>query len=95
MKVPVLVESIDNHGFRATTGQPLELQAEGLTREDAIQHLHAALHHRLSCGAEIVALEVDSSQPSIAPYAGMFKDNPLFDAWQKAIAERRDAEDLP
>jgi hypothetical protein len=94
MKVPVLIESIDNAGFRASTGQPLDLQAEGRTREDAIQHLQAALQFRLNAGAEIVALDLDVSHP-MAPFAGMFKDNPLFGAWQKAIADKRDAEDRP
>jgi hypothetical protein len=32
----------------------------------------------------------------LAPYAGMFKDNPLFDAWQQAIADyRRQVDEEP
>lgn len=33
--------------------------------------------------------ELEGTQTSLAQYAGMFKDNPLFDEWQEAIEEYR------
>jgi hypothetical protein len=93
MQIPVLIEPVDNRGFRATTGQPLALTAEGATREEALGQLRQAWQLRQSAGAEIESVELAAATHSLAPYAGMFKDNPLFDAWQQAIADRRQADE--
>jgi hypothetical protein len=94
MQIPVLIEPIDNNGYRVTTGQPLALTAEGATREEALGQLRQAWQNRLRAGAEITPFEVSATEHPLAPYAGMFKDNPLFDAWQQAIADyRRQAEE--
>jgi hypothetical protein len=89
MQIPVLIETVDNHGYRATTGQPLVLSAEGASREEALDHLRQAMKVRLGSGAEIAAVEFSSPEHPLAPYAGMFKDNPLFESWQQAIADYR------
>ncbi len=88
MQIPVLIET-GTYGYRATTGQPLALSADGATREEALGQLRKAMKTRLGAGAEIAPLEVASSEHPLAPYAGMYKDNPLFDAWQQAIADYR------
>ena len=44
---------------------------------------------RLKNGMELVGLEVGPQTHPWAKYAGMFKDDPMFDDWQKAIAEYR------
>ena len=36
MDIPVLVEPLPNHGFRAVSGEPLHLETEAPTREEAI-----------------------------------------------------------
>jgi len=89
MHIPVLIEPMDSNGYRVTTGQPLGLTAEGATREEALGQLRQRLQHRLSAGAEIALVEIVSAPHPLAPYAGMFKDNPLFEAWQQAIADSR------
>ena len=38
--------------------------------------------------AEVVGLEVSEAHPWMK-FAGMFKNDPLFEDWQKAIAEYR------
>ena len=94
MQIPVLIEPVNSNGYRASTGQPLALTAEGSTREEALQQLHQALQQRLRAGAEVVSFELgDATTHPVAPYFGMFKDNPLFDAWQQAIADRRLADE--
>src|SRR5438874_647334 len=93
MQIPVLIEPVASNGYRVTTGQPLALTAEGATRAEALQHLRDALQNRLGAGAEVVPLELDVAAHPLSPYAGMFKDNPLFDAWQQAMADYRQAED--
>jgi predicted RNase H-like HicB family nuclease len=95
MQIPVLIEPLETNGYRATTGLPLVVSAEGATREEALLHVQEALQTRLSEGAEIAPLEVPLQHP-LARFAGMFKDNPLFDEWQQAIADyRQQVEDDP
>jgi hypothetical protein len=93
MEIPVLIEPMNSRGFRVSTGQPLALTAEGTTREEAIEHLREELLARLKTGAEMASLEVSAAEHPLARFAGMFKNNPLFDAWQQAIADRRQADD--
>jgi predicted RNase H-like HicB family nuclease len=96
MQIPVLIEPVKSNGYRVTTGQPLTLTAEGATREEALEQLRQAVQARLSSGAEIASIEVSAPAHPLAPYAGMFKDNPLFDAWQQAIADyRRQVDEEP
>ena len=96
MQIPVLIEPCESNGYRATTGPPLALSADGATREQALFHLRQALQRRLSAGAEIATLNVPGPQHPLASFAGMFKDNPLFDEWQQAIADyRQKVEDDP
>lgn len=93
MEIPVLIETLNGTGYRATTGQPLTVVAEGATREEALSQLRQALQQRLSAGAEVVAFEFSAPEHPLAAYSGMFKDNPLFDAWQQAIADNRQADE--
>ena len=94
MQIPVLIEPTHGDGFRVTTGNPLALTAEGSTREEALGQLRQAWQKRLSAGAEIAPFELATAEHPLLRYAGMFKDNPLFAAWQQAIADnRREADD--
>jgi predicted RNase H-like HicB family nuclease len=90
MKIPVLIEPIANGGFRATGGPPFEVTAQGTTREETLARLREAIDHRMVEGSVLVPLEIDTTEenPWIA-VAGMFRDDPLFDEWQEAIAEYR------
>jgi hypothetical protein len=87
MEVPVLVEPIAG-GYRAKAGEPLALSAEGATADEAIRSLRARIAQRLANGARIVSVKVPEEHPW-SQLAGMFEDDPLFDEWQRAIAERR------
>jgi hypothetical protein len=90
MKIPVLIEPIANDGFRATGGAPFGVTAQGTTREEALARLREAIGHRMLTGSVLVPLEVDTTGEN--PWhavAGMFRDEPLFDEWQGAIAEYR------
>ena len=91
--IPVLIERVDSNGYRVSTGQPLTLTAEGATREEALEHFRQALQTRLGDGAEIASVAVSATGHPLAAYAGMFKNNPLFDAWQQAIADYRQQAD--
>lgn len=90
MQITVLVEQMNGKGYRASCGEPLGLSAEAETRDEVLKQLKAKLDARLSNGAEVVQMDVGASEHPWLKYAGMFKDDPLFDDWQKAIADYRD-----
>jgi hypothetical protein len=88
MQVTVLLEPIQNAGYRARSGEPLSSSAEGATPEEAVARLREILTGRLAGGARLVQIELLPDNPWLRG-AGMFKDDPLFAEWQEAIAERR------
>ncbi len=98
MQIPILIEPVAGNGYRSRGGEPYALSAEGATRDEVLAKLRAQLEARMRGGAEAVSLEVAgpaAGNPWVE-FAGMFKDDPLFDDWQKAIAEyRREVEEDP
>jgi hypothetical protein len=58
MNIPVLVEPVENDGYRATSGPPLPLTVEAATRDEAVAKLREQLRSRLQKGAELVSLEM-------------------------------------
>ncbi len=98
MQIPVVIEPVMGDGYRARTGEPVALMAEGTTPDEALQRLRELVQGRVANGVQIVPLDLPDLENPWVRYAGMFKDNPLFDEWQEAIAEyrrQRDAEDIP
>ena len=96
MELPVLIEPTPDGRYRARSGEPLVLTAEGATMHDALQGLRKRINERLEAGASLVSMTIpvmDSENPWIRG-AGMFKDNPLFEEWVEAMQENRRARDL-
>jgi hypothetical protein len=89
MGIPILVEPIEDNGFRASSGGPWDLQIEAPTREEAIRKLGELIDCRVDAGAEVLELEIRSRTHPLARFAGMFKDDPLLKPWKDAIAEYR------
>ncbi len=89
MQIPVLVERVKGNGYRAHGSEPFAVTAKGATREEALVKFALKIQTRLKNGMELVGLEVGPQTHPWAKYAGMFKDDPMFDDWQKAIAEYR------
>ncbi len=89
-KIPILVEPIENAGYRATSGPPLAASVEGATRQEALDRLHAEIDRRRADGAVVMPLDITTTEenPWLA-MAGMFRNNPRFDEWQAAIEENR------
>jgi len=86
MTIAVLIEPIPGGGFRATGGSPFVESAQGATRDEALDRLRLEIEGRIIAGAVVVPMIV-GPEP-VNPWlkgAGMFRDNPLFDAWQDAI----------
>jgi hypothetical protein len=97
MQIPVLVEPIENQGFRATGGPGLEFVARGATPAEALGRFRAEIERRIASGAILVNLEVGSTEEN--PWvqcAGSLKDDPFFDAWQREIVDyRREIDENP
>jgi predicted RNase H-like HicB family nuclease len=91
VEIPILIEPVAGNGYRAKSGEPLPLAAEGATREEAVRNLRQLVQQHLNAGAEVAALDVPGSaaENPWVEFAGMFKDDPYFDEWQEAIAENR------
>ena len=89
MQFPVLVEPVANNGYRASSGAPLALSADGATEEEALAKLRHQLNARMNAGSKIVPLEVSVAPHPLAEFAGMFKDDPLFEAVVETMAENR------
>ncbi len=85
MSISILVEPTSS-GFRADTGGPLHLSANGVSSDDAVDALQAKIAARLSNGATIVKLPTPPRSP--IPVESM-ADNPLFDDWVAAVKEHR------
>ena len=80
MTYPILLESKKQGGYTATVlGWP-DCTAQGATRQEALTRIRQVLIERLT-QAEIVPLEIEAPQPEHPwlEFAGMFKDNPVFD----------------
>src|SRR5262245_31081143 len=91
MNIPIVVEPVENNGFRARSGPPFDLTTEGATRDEAVARMRDQLKTRVQNGTQLVSVEVsaaDAQNPWVK-FAGMFKDDPYFDEWQQAIAENR------
>jgi hypothetical protein len=87
MEIPVLIEPRGEGGF-VGTAPSLGLAASGASADDALKALEALVRERVQAGGRIASLEIPVQNPWTA-MAGIFKDDPLFDEWQQAIAEYR------
>lgn len=95
MKIPVLIERVANHGFRAKTGEPVPLSADGASADDAVRNLRAAFDKHLA-GKQLSAFDTAPENAWLA-MAGIFDPNdPLVQEWKKEMAEyRREVESDP
>jgi hypothetical protein len=89
MKIPILIEPVAGNGYRSRGGEPFALSAEGASREEVLAKLRDQLQARLQNGTEVVLLEAGAEPHPLAEFAGMFKDDPMFESWQKSIAKYR------
>ena len=91
MELPVLIEPIADNGFRARLGEPLQITAEGPTKEAALANLHKLLLEQLGKGKEIGSINVTNGLPLWMRGAGIFKeDDPVIQQWVKCMQEYRD-----
>ena len=96
MEIPVLVEPLPNGGFRARSGDPPGLTAEGDTPDAALHQLRDLIAARTASGAILTTIDVPAPKYGPHPGAGMYRDDPLFDRWRAEIeAYRQQVDDDP
>jgi hypothetical protein len=89
MEIPVVVEKIKGNGYRARSAEPVAVSARGATRDAALGKLREKIHNRLSKGTELVSLAIDTPSHPLAKYAGMFRDDPIFESVLAIMADNR------
>ena len=93
MDMIVLIEP-QNGRFKASTSQPVAMESEGASREEALQRLQELASARLAAG-ELVQVAVpngDLGHPWMK-FAGVWKDHPEFDQFQQNVADYRQSLD--
>jgi hypothetical protein len=98
MNIPVLIEP-HPPGFRATTGGPLDLSADGPTPEAALDALRSLVADRLKAGGQLRILTAEpggqlrtltaADVEAILAAAQRMRENPLFEEFEQAIEEYR------
>lgn len=91
MEIPVFVEPTPT-GFRAATGSPLPLTADGPTADAAVAAVRELLAERLRAGGQVRSLTILTAD-EVAGAGRRLADNPLFDDWLRAVEEYRDRRD--
>ncbi|MBC7819966.1 MAG: hypothetical protein IAG10_24040 [Planctomycetaceae bacterium] len=94
MDMTVFIEP-QNGGFKASTSQPVTMEAEGASREEALQRLQELARTRLADG-EVVQVPLPNGQSSHPwmKFAGVWKEHPEFDQFQQNVLEYRHSLDV-
>ena len=93
MQIPILIEPMENNGYRARGGEPLAITAEGSTQEEALANLREKLNARLCNGGIVVPFDLPEQANPLAEFVGMFKDDPLIKEWKKSMKAYRKGRD--
>ena len=82
----VLIEAIPNKGFRAWSGGPLVAEAEGASRQEALDLLRSTIQERLR-SVECVKLQIETS---LIPSRSIWPDDELTRDFLAELAEARE-----
>jgi predicted RNase H-like HicB family nuclease len=94
VEVSVILEQVENNGYRARCGDPFVASADGSTREEALARLRGVLTEKIAAGIEVVRLEV----PMPRRKGPIWPDDQITRDWLEGIAEARkkaDSETYP
>jgi hypothetical protein len=94
MEIPVLIEPIPGAGFRASSGEPLAVVAEGSTAEEALTQCKERISAKLKNGARLASVTIPENQHPWLEFAGMYDPaDPLVQEWLTIIKEQRDRDE--
>jgi hypothetical protein len=91
MEITVVVEPVNNNGFRARSVESVALEAHGATADEAVVNLRALLAARMTASRVVVAEDVaGTSENPWLKLAGTHQDDdPMIRDWEKNIADYR------
>jgi hypothetical protein len=96
MKATVLVEKLGKKKYRATTSQPIPLETEGTSQDQALERLCKLAKKRLAGGKLFqISLPATAGANPWQAFAGIWKDHPDYDAFLENIADYRRSIDRP
>ncbi len=90
MDIPVVIEELPDHRYRARSGEPFGLSAESSTEGEALTSLERLMRDRLANGVKLTVVGLPAAE--VNPWvqlAGMFQDDPQFDEFLEAMKEYR------
>jgi hypothetical protein len=87
MEINILIQPLPDQGYRASAREPFAVEAEGETREQALQNLKSALADKARQGAEIVTIHMPI--PRLRAENPPWPDDDITRAWLEGIAEYR------
>jgi hypothetical protein len=96
MQIPILIEPVPNNGFRAKSGAPLSLTADGTTPDEAVRNLRAAVVQQLENGKQLRFVDIFPENPWLALAGTHDPKDPFVQGWKKEMEEyRQEIEDDP
>ena len=96
MRIPILIEPLENGRFRACAIEPFAISAEGATDAEATDLLTAKLCERMATGVRMSFIDVPNgaaipeAKPQLpCPADNLYQTDPAFREWQEIIPENR------
>lgn len=94
MNIPVLIEKANDNGYRARSGEPLVLTAEGSTRDEALGNLRQLIDAKLSNGTELTELGFpEPNNPWLRMAGTLDPTDPMVQEWIEIMKENRKKDD--
>lgn len=90
MEIAILLEPVENNGYRAKSGPPFDVTAEGATCEEAVAKVREEMKSKLKDGSKLVGIDMGAKTNPWLQMAGIFDANdPLVKEWIEIMAENR------
>jgi hypothetical protein len=90
MQIHVLIDPVGDNHYRAYGGPPFPFSAEGETPYEAVKNLRQLIQERLKAGAHFIRIEIPATESHpAAEFAGIYKNDPLYEEWRQAVEEYR------
>jgi predicted RNase H-like HicB family nuclease len=94
MNIPVLIEKVKENAYRARSGEPLVLTAEGSTRDDALGNLRQLIEAKLTNGTELTELAFpNQNNPWLSKVGFLDPNDPDVQEWIEIMKENRKKDD--
>jgi hypothetical protein len=90
MEIPVLIEQLDKHKYRARAGEPFGFSVEARSENEALAALEHRLHAQLKNGTRLATLHIGLRDHPVARTVGtLLLEDPLTKKWLRAIEKGR------